>query len=159
MSFWKLLRGLKIFKGIGRYLKFGGIMAIAYAKLYELVYKYVQDKEKAEIISKAIEEFIKENEQRIDKRFEESKIIIKNELKDELKNELATKEDILLTKTELKNEIELVREEMKAMKEEILRYIDNKINQIKILIIIRLICYNFNNQNAIEVIKLIFGLR
>ncbi|ADC70390.1 conserved hypothetical protein [Methanocaldococcus sp. FS406-22] len=111
-------------------------MAIAYAKLYELVYKYVQDKEKAEIISKAIEEFIKENEQRIDKRFEESKIIIKNELKDELKNELATKEDILLTKTELKNEIELVREEMKAMKEEILRYIDNKINQIKILIII-----------------------
>ena len=43
MSFWKLLKGLKIFKGIGRYLKFGGIMAIAYAKLYELILKKVKD--------------------------------------------------------------------------------------------------------------------
>ena len=127
MSFWKLSKGLKIFKGIGRYLKFGGIMAIAYAKLYELVYKYVQDKEKAEIISKAIEEFIKENEQRIDKRFEENKI-----LKDELKNELATKEDLMLVE-------ERLRGEMKAMEERILRYADNKFNQIKISIIIEML--------------------
>ena len=54
-------------------------------------------------------------------------IIIKNELKDELKNELATKEDILL----VKNDIDLVREEMKSMEERILRYVDNKFNQIK----------------------------
>lgn len=29
-------------------------MVISYAKLYEVVYRYVQDKEKAEIISKAL---------------------------------------------------------------------------------------------------------
>lgn len=40
------------------------------------------------------------------------KIIIKNELKDELRSELATKEDVLLVKTELEKKIELVRRDI-----------------------------------------------
>jgi hypothetical protein len=130
-------------------------MAIAYAKLYELILKKVKDEKEAEELYKIVEEFIKENEQRIENKFKNEKIIIKNELKDELKNELATKEDILL----VKKDIDLVREEMKSMEERILRYVDNKFNQIKILIIIVLFAIILTNPNAIEAIKLIFGLR
>ncbi len=37
-------------------------MAVAYAKLYELIYKNVKDEKKAEELYKAVEEFIKQNE-------------------------------------------------------------------------------------------------
>ncbi|ADC69091.1 conserved hypothetical protein [Methanocaldococcus sp. FS406-22] len=141
-------------------------MAIAYAKLYELIYKNIKDEKKAEELYKIVEEFIKENEQRIEDKFKNEKVIIKNELKDELKNELATKEDILLTKTELKNEIDLVREEMKAMEERILRYVDNKIyevrndiTQIKILVIITLLAVVILNPYAYEIVKTLIGLK
>ena len=130
-------------------------MAVAYAKLYELILKKVKDEKEAKELYKIVEEFIKENEQRIEDKFKNEKIIIKNELKDELKNELATKEDILL----VKKDIDLVREEMKSMEERILRYVDNKFNQIKILIIIVLFAIILTNQNAIELIKLLFGLK
>ncbi|AIJ04912.1 hypothetical protein JH146_0061 [Methanocaldococcus bathoardescens] len=141
-------------------------MAITYAKLYELIYKNVKDEKKAEELYKIVEEFIKENEQRIEDKFKNEKVIIKNELKDELKNELATKEDILLTKTELKNEIDLVREEIKAMEERILRYVDNKIyevrndiTQIKILVIITLLAVVILNPYAYEIVKTLIGLK
>ena len=127
--------------------------------MYELIYKNVKDKKKAEELYKIVEEFIKENEQRIEDKFKNEKVIIKNELKDELRSELAIKEDILLTKTELKNEIDLVREEMRAMEERILRYVDNRFNQIKILIIIVLFTVIITNQNAIELIKILFGFK
>ena len=71
-------------------------MATAYTKLYELIYKNVKDEKKAEEIYRAVEEFIKENEVRIENKFKDEKIIIKNELKDELRGELATKEDIYI---------------------------------------------------------------
>ena len=58
-----------------------------------------------------------------------------------LKDELATKKDLEL------------------LEERILRYVDNKLNQIKILIIIVLFAIILTNPNAIELIKLIFGLR
>ena len=93
-----MLRGLKIFKGIGRYLKFDENMGIAYAKL--------------------------------------------------LKDELATKKDIVI-----------LDEKMNAMEEGILRCVDNKLNQIKILIIIVLFAIILTNPNAIELIKLIFGVK
>ncbi len=51
-------------------------MAIAYAKLYELINKYVEDKEKAEIIYRVVEEFIKENEKRIEDKFKNEKVVI-----------------------------------------------------------------------------------
>jgi len=151
----KLIYLQKRFKGRDRYFKIGDFMAVAYAKLYELILKKVKDEKEAEELYKIVEEFIKENEQRIENKFKNEKIIIKNELKDELKNELATKEDILL----VKKDIDLVREEMKSMEERILRYVDNKFNQIKILIIIVLFAIILTNPNAIEAIKLIFGLR
>lgn len=88
---------------------------------------------------KIVEEFIKENEQKIENKFKNEKIIIKNELKDELKKELATKEDVLLVEERLKGEI-------RATKEEILRGVDNKFNQIKILIIIVLFAIQITNQ-------------
>ena len=97
-----MLRGLKIFKGIGRYLKFGGIMAIAYAKL--------------------------------------------------LKDELATKKDIAI-----------LEEKMNAMEERILRYVDNRFNQLDkkmtIGFVILILLYVITNPNAIELIKLLFGVK
>ena len=53
-------------------------MAIAYAKLYELILKKVKDEEEAKELYKIVEEFIKENEQRIENKFKNEKIIIKN---------------------------------------------------------------------------------
>jgi len=43
-------------------IKFGDFMAVAYAKLYELIYKNVKDEKKAEELYRAVEEFIKQNE-------------------------------------------------------------------------------------------------
>ena len=71
----------------------------------------------------------------------EGKIEVKTEVKEELKDELATKKDLEL------------------LEERILRYADNKFNQIKILIIIVLFAIILTNPNAIELIKLIFGLK
>lgn len=52
---------------------------------------------------------------------------------------MATKEDVLLVEERLKGEI-------RATKEEILRGVDNKFNQIKILIIIVLFAIQITNQ-------------
>ncbi len=119
-----------------------------YAKLYELINKYVEDKEKAEIIYRVVEEFIKENEKRIEDKFKNEKVVIKNELKDELKNELATKEDILI-----------LEEKMNTMEERLKRYVDNKFNVILITQIIILFAILITNPGAIELIKLLIGLK
>jgi len=119
-------------------------MAIAYAKLYELILKKVKDEKEAKEFYDVMIELMREG-----------KIEVKNELKEELKDELATKKDI-----------ELVRGEMKAMKEEILRYVDNKIyevrediNQIKILIILTLLAVIILNPYAYEIVKALIGLK
>ncbi len=119
-------------------------MAIAYAKLYELILKKVKDEKEAKEFYDVMIELMREG-----------KIEVKNELKEELKDELATKKDI-----------ELVRGEMKAMKEEILRYVDNKIyevrediNQIKILIIVTLLAVIILNPYAYEIVKALIGLK
>ncbi|EHP88518.1 hypothetical protein [Methanotorris formicicus] len=87
-------------------------MAIAYAKLYELILKKVKDEKEAEELYKIVEEFIKENEQRIEQKFKNEKVIIKNELKDELRSELATKEDVLLAEERLRGEMKALEERL-----------------------------------------------
>ena len=52
-------------------------MAIAYAKLYELIYKNIKDEKKAEELYKIVEEFIKENEQRIEDKLRMKKLLLK----------------------------------------------------------------------------------
>ena len=78
-------------------------MAIAYAKLYELILKKVKDENEAKEFYDVIIELVKEG-----------KIEVKTEVKEELKDELATKKDLEL------------------LEERILRYVDNKLtNWIK----------------------------
>jgi len=77
------------------------IMAISYAKLYELILKKVKNEKEAREIYDIIIELNKEN-----------KIIIKNELKDELRSELATKEDIRYLDEKIEKEIKLLRRDM-----------------------------------------------
>ncbi len=108
----------------------GGIMAIAYGKLYELILKKVRDEREAKEFYDIILELMKEG-----------KLEVKTELKDELKDELATKKDLEL------------------WGEKILRYVDNKLYQIKIMLIIIFFTIILTNPNAIEVIKLLFGLK
>jgi len=73
-----------------------------------------------------------------------------------LRKELATKDDILLVE-------ERLRGEMKAMKEEILRYVDNRFNQLDkkmtVGFVILILLYILTNPNAIELIKLLFNLK
>ncbi len=73
-----------------------------------------------------------------------------------MRKELATKDDILLVE-------ERLRGELKAMKEEILRYVDNRFNQLdkKLTVgfVILILLYILTNPNAIELIKLLFGLK
>ncbi|MEO2117267.1 MAG: hypothetical protein ABGW92_02525 [Methanocaldococcus sp.] len=142
-------------------------MAVAYAKIYELILKNIKDEKKAEELYKAVEEFIKENEKRIEDKFKNEKVIIKHELKDELKNELATKEDVLLAEERLERKIEVLEQqlkgEMKAMEERLMRYVDNRFNQLDkkmtVGFIILIILYVVSNPNAIELIKLLFGVK
>ena len=76
-------------------------MAVAYAKLYEIIHKKIKDEKEAEDLYNSIIEIIKEG-----------KLSVKNELKEELKDELATKKDLEL------------------LEERILRYVDNKFHQL-----------------------------
>jgi hypothetical protein len=109
-------------------------MAIAYAKLYELILKKVKDENEAKEFYDVIIELVKEG-----------KIEVKTEVKEELKDELATKKDLEL------------------LEEKILRYVDNKFNQLDkkmtIGFVILILLYIITNPNAIELIKLLFGLK
>ena len=115
-------------------------MAIAYAKLYELILKKVKDEKEAKEFYDVIIELVKEG-----------KIEVKTEVKEELKDELATKKDIAI-----------LEEKMNAMEERILRYVDNRFNQLDKMIIgfvILILLYIITNPNAIELIKLLFGVK
>ncbi len=112
-------------------------MAIAYAKLYELILKKVKDEKEAREFYDVIIELMREG-----------KIEVKNELKDELRSELATKEDVLL----VKKEIDVVREEIKSL-EERMNY------KLIIHTLIILFAIIITNPNAIELIKLLFGFK
>jgi hypothetical protein len=76
-----------------------------------------------------------------------------------LENELATK-----------NDIALLEEKMNSMEERILRYVDNKISSVNERIaqldkkmtvgfVVLILLYVLTNPNAIELIRLLFGLR
>ena len=112
-------------------------MAIAYAKLYELILKKVKDENEAKEFYDVIIELVKEG-----------KIEVKTEVKEELKDELATKKDIAI-----------LEEKMNAMEERILRYVDNKFNKLDkkmtIGFVILVLLYIITNPNAIELIKVL----
>ena len=116
-------------------------MAIAYAKLYEIIHKKVKDEKEAEELYNAIVEIVKEG-----------KLLVKNELKEELRNELSTKEDILLVEERLKKKIVLFNQKIEITKKEL---------EYKMIIqtLIILFAIIITNQNAIELIKLLFGFR
>ena len=99
-------------------------MAVSYARIYELLLKYVKDEKKAMECYDVVVEIIKEIER-------EAREGAKNDLRDEL----ATKKDLEL------------------LEERILRYVDNKFNQIKILILITLFAVVVLNPYAYEIVK------
>jgi len=83
-------------------------------------------RKKTEELYRIVEEFIKENEKRIENKFKSEKVIIKHELK----NELATKEDIKVLEEEINAVGERLRGEMRTMEERLMRYFDNKFNKL-----------------------------
>jgi len=105
-------------------------MAIAYAKLYELILKKVKDEKEAREFYDVIIELIREG-----------KIEVKNELKDELRGELATKEDVKY----LEGKIDMVKKELEY--------------KLIIHTLIILFAIIITNPNAIELIKLLFGFK
>ena len=112
-------------------------MAVSYARIYELLLKYVKDEKKAMECYDVVVEIIKEIER-------EAREGAKNDLRDEL----ATKKDLEL------------------LEERILRYVDNKIyevrndiTQIKILVIITLLAVVILNPYAYEIVKTLVGLK
>jgi hypothetical protein len=66
-----------------------------------------------------LEKLEKQENQRILKEMEYYKSTIKNELKDELKKDLAGRDDILLVKYELKNEMSSLRKEVEMIRAEL----------------------------------------
>jgi hypothetical protein len=105
-------------------------MAVAYAKLYELILKKVKDEKEAKEFYDVLIELMKEG-----------KIEVKNELKDELRSELATKEDVRY----LDWKIDAVKKELEY--------------KLIIHTLIILFAIIITNPNAIELIKLLFGFR
>lgn len=69
-----------------------------------------QDREKAEVVARAIESSIRA----IDDKADDKKQVIKAELYNDLRNELATKEFVRAEINELKTEISTLRSEFKA---------------------------------------------
>ncbi len=74
---------------------------------------------KKEIILLKEEKLEKQENQRILKEMKYYKSTIKNELKDELKKDLAGRDDILLVKYELKNEMSSLRKEVEMIRAEL----------------------------------------
>jgi hypothetical protein len=105
-------------------------MAVAYAKLYELILKKVKDEKEAREFYDVLIELMKEG-----------KIEVKNELKDELRSELATKEDVRY----LDWKIDAVKKELEY--------------KLIIHTLIILFAIIITNPNAIELIKLLFEFR
>ncbi len=111
-------------------------------------------KEDAHIVVEAIETTIRES---IKSEQNELKYLII----DEQRKELASKADVLLTKQELKNEIELVKKEIDIVKKEIdivKKEIDIFKRETRIMFLILFILIIFLNQNSLEFIFKIFGL-
>ena len=83
-------------------------MAMAHNELYERIYKIIADthlknEEKVRLVWEIVETHIeKKIEEKTIKNFENQKPVLKLELKDELRTELATKEDVLLLREEMK---------------------------------------------------------
>ena len=72
-----------------------------------------QDREKAEIFAKAIEESIRAIEEKADERIVAKKETFKSELYNELRSELATKEFVRAEINQLRSEFHEVRSEIK----------------------------------------------
>ena len=72
-----------------------------------------QDREKAEIFAKAIEESIRAIEEKADERIVAKKETFKSELYNELRSELATKEFVRAEINQLRSEFSEVRSEIK----------------------------------------------
>ena len=142
---------------------------MAHNELYERIYKIIADthlknEEKVRLVWEIVETHIeKKIEEKTIKNFENQKPVLKLELKDELRTELATKEDVLL-----------LREEMKGMEERILRYVDERFHyldkkiderfykldkKMTIGFIILIILYVITNPNAINFVKFLIGLK
>jgi predicted ATP-dependent protease len=77
------------------------------------VYEKLAEKLGKETALEVVKVF-EESQKRVEELTVEETIKRKLELRDELRKELATKEDILLVKQELKSEIEVLRQEMKG---------------------------------------------
>ena len=84
-------------------------MAVAYAKLYELILKNVKDEKKAKEFYDVVIELMKAG-----------KIEIKNELKDELRGELATKEDIKYLYEKIEKEVEKIERDIKLVRRDMI---------------------------------------
>jgi len=74
-----------------------------------------QDRDKAEIFAKAIENSIRAIEEKADERIVDKKDAIKSELYNELRAELATKEFVRAEINEVRAEISEVRTEVKQL--------------------------------------------
>ncbi|MGC8869455.1 MAG: coiled-coil domain-containing protein [Sulfurihydrogenibium sp.] len=77
------------------------------------VYEKLAEKLGKETALEVVKVF-EESQKRVEELTVEETIKRKLELRDELRKELATKEDILLVKQELKGEIEVLKQEMKG---------------------------------------------
>lgn len=78
-----------------------------------------QDRDKAEIFAKAIENSIRAIEEKADERIVDKKDAIKSELYNELRSELATKEFVRAEINEVRAEIGEVRTEISEVRAEV----------------------------------------
>jgi len=105
-------------------------------------------KEAASVVVKALEMSI----------IKEGKRDLKSEITEELKKELATKYDLKLVETELRKEIDLLRQEMHKEIGLVKKEIDLVRKDMKIITIIILAAMIFLNQSSLEFLARLFGL-
>jgi len=134
----------------------------------KLIEEIIGDKEKARRVAEIIDETVENGLKAIEEKAKEQKAVVKAELKDELRKELATKEDIALTKEELKQEIgvvkqeiEVVRQEIKVVRQEIetvRQELKGDIKALRVIIYFLFVFVALLNKGTVEFIFKVLGI-
>jgi ABC-type phosphate transport system auxiliary subunit len=137
-------------------------------EIYELLEKKIGSEEAKEVIK-----VITASLDAIEKKADALALQKKLEIRDELRKELATKEDLLLLKSDLEGEIKVIRQEIQTVRQELLKEIQTvrqellkEIQAVKIgldrkftiMFVILFFTIIFLNQNALEFLARILGL-
>jgi hypothetical protein len=123
-------------------------------EVYEAIRKVVKDEELAKEVVKTIEKSLTA----IEEKAKEQKIVIKAELKDELRSELVTKDEFFGEIGKLRQEMKTLRQEIEAVRQELRRERRALEEKMKRWLPILGFLIVLMNQNTVTFLLKVFGV-